>query len=174
MKIKVADVTTTPRSYSDTLDLKALNDRMNEGNDNEVIFLKEPEVELSIHGTPQAMEASCTIKTRYRQPCSRCLKELEMDLVREVEFVIKPESSILAGVEPDEDVNVVYYDGPHIDLEDALQETLILAISPFLLPERDENGYCSICNERYNDAIEDEPKNNLGDLLRQAAKKREN
>ena len=101
-----------------------------------------------------------------------------MELVVEANFILKPKPERQAYLFEDdvdmEDAGIIFFEGEHIDLEDVLQETLILALSPFLLPERDKDGKCVRCGEttpiKYS--IDSTSKRSLGDLLQKAGVKK--
>lgn len=172
-KVRVSDITPDGRTISGTLMLERLNKRMEEGANNEIRFLEAPLFEIRVFGTPQGAEVRGRVTARYRQPCSRCLKEIDQELERELRYVLKPLSSVPEGVDPEQDAFAIYYEGEYIDFEDALQETLILGLSPFLLPERLPDGTCSLCALKVQDAFSFGPqesagKARLGALLEQA------
>jgi len=173
MRVKVADITPSGMTVNGKLPLEPLNCRMDEGSGNEIIFVQEPVFEMRIVGTPQGAEVRGAITGRFKQPCSRCLRQIEQELKRDIDLVIKPISSIPKGLTPDHDANVLYFEGDHVDFEDALQETLILGLSPFLLPPRLPDGRCSVCkldvpSELKTDGEGGEGKQKLGDLFRKA------
>mgnify|MGYP000650020197 CR=1 FL=1 len=177
MKLCLRDISPKGLTIKDYLSLQSLNDRMAEGSNNEIVFLTPPEVNLTVYGSERGAETRGSVRTRYRQPCARCLKELEMDLEVEANFILKPkpprETACVRSDADIEDVGIVYFEGEHIDLEDILQETLILALSPFLLPPKDKEGRCTMCGETCPKeyTFEGCASNNLGELLFKAGVK---
>jgi uncharacterized metal-binding protein YceD (DUF177 family) len=150
MKVRLSDISPDGMTIDDTIPLEPLNSRMTEGAANDIYFLVAPRVQLTVFGSERGAETKGTVKTRYRQPCARCMKEIEMDLEVETNFILKPkpERAAQGKYQSDatmDDVGIVYFEGEHIDLEDIIQETLILALSPFLLPPVDQAGACTIC-----------------------------
>ncbi len=158
MKVKVADFKPSGIRVEGSLPLGALNERMDEGANNEIHFLEAPVFDLTIYGTPQGAETHGKIRARYRQPCSRCLKDIDIDIERETHFVLKPIGALPEGHREEDDAFVIYYKGDYVDLEDALQETLILALSPFLLPEAGQDGNCSVCGLKVEKELSVGPK----------------
>jgi len=149
MKLRLSDIPPEGLRVSGTLDLDRLNARMAEGRDNEIVFTSPPQVELRVWGSPRGAETKGRIFSRYRQPCSRCLKTLDLDLEVAADFLLKParERDLARGRESADDIGVIYFENEPVDIEDQLQENLILALRPFLLPERDSQGRCSACGE---------------------------
>ena len=175
-QLRISDINPGGISLHGHLALAPLNARMAGGGNNEIEFAEPPAFELTIFGTPQGAEASGAICTRYRQPCSRCVKVIDCESTRDLKFILKPRSSVPEGVNPDNDVFVIYFEGDYVDFEDVLQEAVILGLSPFLLPERLPDGSCSACGLKVQSEFsfgkegEDE-KRTLGALLEKARSK---
>ena len=177
-RVRISDISPAGVRIQGLLLLDRLNKRMNEGANNEIVFLDPPAFELTVFGTQQGAEAQGSVRTRYRQPCSRCLKEIDNELSRDLRFVLKPKSSIPEGVKPEDDVFVIYFEGEYIDFEDTLQEVLILGLSPYLLPEREPDGSCALCGLKVQSEFSfgpqgGESKATLGPLLQKAGVKKQ-
>ena len=147
MLIRLTDISPEGLIVNDIIPLEALNARMNEGRDNDIFFLQAPKVSITIKRALSGAESQGLVTTRYRQPCALCAKELERSLEVPLNFIFKPKPAH-ADFEDDQfidDVGIIYFEGEHIDLEIVIQESLILALSPFLQPERDAKGCCREC-----------------------------
>lgn len=169
IRIKVTDIPTRGLSIEDSLPLDHLNKRMNEAPDNDVTFIES--VQFSIHIKPEIAGAELKghIQAKYEQPCGICLKEIVRELDQELSLTLKAKT-LRPGVdratsseEWEDDIGIVYFDGEHIDLEEILQETLILGISPF----NNNHPNCTGLPEGAPQP-EQEKKVTLGDLLKNA------
>ena len=177
MKIRISTIPPEGLKLSVPLSLDALNDRMNEGGEQEIKFLSPPQLEVVIIRRAHGGELSGEVRTTYEQPCSRCAEEKERELVAPLNITLKrsPEGHAL----PDDDIGVVYFQEDHVDIEEIVQETIILALSIFWSPPTDCEGICTLCNRRVEYGVPvaevDEKKNSagtktqsLGDLLQTA------
>lgn len=164
MKVRMSDIPPQGLPISATMSLEALNTRMNEGNNNDIIFTSPPHVRLTVFKALGGGEAKGTITTKYRRPCGLCMDELDQDLSLPVSFVIKEKPAPKRSrneddrpakddvdMNPDDgqyadDVGIFYYEGDNFELEEPLQELLILSLSPFWHPPREAvSGNCSRC-----------------------------
>lgn len=164
LQVRLSDIPQEGIKINDTIPLETLNARMNEGPGNDVTFLAPPSVSLTISPQKGSAELTGTITTTYRQSCPRCLEMIEHSISQEVNILLKAKESHpgrdrkLSAEEWDDDIGIIYFDGEHIDLEDILQETLILAIDPLGAPH---DGCTSM---EWKDDL-DEEKNTLGKLF---------
>ena len=154
MRIRVSDIGADGLEVRGTISLESLNQRMNEGSTNDISFLRDPRVDIKVHRTISGVCTSGKVRTRYKQPCALCVDELEKDLEIEANFVFQhrslDETTQYHG-ETDsyfDDIGVNFYTGDHIDLEDLIQESLILSLTPYLRPPRLADGTCSVCNKK--------------------------
>ena len=168
IKIRVTDIPARGLSASDRLSLEALNDRMNEAPDNDIQFVEAPEYSIEIRPEKGGAEMTGSVVTRYERPCGVCLTSLTYELSKEVSLTLKAKSS-MPGVdratetgEWEDDVGIIYYNGEHIDLEEILQETLILSISPF----NNSHEGCPGLPANAKDEAAEEKKVTLGDLIK--------
>ena len=178
MSLEPIKISTLPKSgvnINETISLDQLNERMAEAEGNDILFRSPPEVEVTIVNKGSGSELKGQVSTTYRQPCSRCLEELDQQLIIQLDFTLKPESdeNILEDQDK-EDVGIIYYADDKVDLEDLIQETLILSLSPYMCPAQNEKGDCSICGlnieEKYGNKKSKDTKN-LGDILKAALSK---
>lgn len=151
MRIRVSDLRPEGLKVNDDIPLDALNQRMNEAASNDIVFTSPPSVELTVHKTPQGAQVKGTAAARYKQPCSLCLEELERETKVKIEYVFQRKSPLeLARRDDDannfyDDVGICYFSGEHIELEELIQESLILSMTPFFRPPQNEKGECVAC-----------------------------
>ena len=172
MKIRISTIAPQGLKVKDKLPLDALNARMQEGSGNNILFTAAPEVELTMFRTGNGAESKGTIKTAYRQPCSRCMDEIERTVELPANFLLAPRPAD-KDESYEDDVGISYYEGDHVDLEDLIQETLILSLDQFWHPPVDESGCCQHCHRNFNAELKNEPEKpaTLGALLEQAKRK---
>ena len=190
MKIRIDDLPPEGLSVNDTIPLEPLNKRMSEGRYKDIVFITAPKVELSVRKTQEGgAETFGKISSRYKQACGRCADMLEKDIEVEANFTLlnrPPPDSRKVSKEDDEDdeifveetfddVGLIYFDDSTVDLEDMIQETLILALSPFWSPPCDKAGNCELCGFNIDKGIAgnggtDTGKVLFSDLLKKAKK----
>jgi hypothetical protein len=193
MKVRIADIPPQGLPISATMSLEALNTRMNEARNNDIVFTSAPKVTLTIFKALGGAESKGTVKTTYRRPCGLCLDELDRELTIKADFIIKDKpptkrpreleratkntgatkekesEPILDDGEFADDVGIFFYEGDNFELEGPLQELLILALPAFWHPHREKvSGNCSHCGknpcpEREPEA---EPLGKLGEIFK--------
>jgi uncharacterized metal-binding protein YceD (DUF177 family) len=172
MKIRVSDISPEGLKINDTIPLKPLNDRLKEGNDHGILFLDPPHVEMVIHKTPFGAETRGKVRSRYKQPCGLCMKDQEQSVELDANYIIKRRTEREdedSFDDNEDDVGLIHFDGEHVDLENIVQETLILSLSIYWTPEKDENDACVKCGLRNKgDDKGSSPKNSMADLLKKA------
>ena len=167
-----------------TISLAPLNARMKEGRTNDIEFTTPPSCDLIIYPTGGGgAQASGTVTTTYQQQCGRCLEPKERQLSVKVRFVFSPKpESVAPRATLDEqfvdDINLVYFEGDQLELEELIQESLILELSPYWCPAVDAADACTLCGiaaVRFATTTEDSTtasKGKLGDLISKAAQKK--
>ncbi len=145
MKVRISDLPAQGLQISDTISVANLNKRMQEGRNNDIIFLNDPQVDIIVTPRIGGAEVSGRVNALYKQPCALCAEELEQKLNVTVEVELKPRQ--VGAEELDDDVGILIYTGEHVDLEAYLQEALILKLTPYLQPERDEDDKCRLCGK---------------------------
>ena len=176
MKVRISTISPNGLAVKDSLPLDALNTRMNEGRKNDIEFTEAPRVDLIVHKTGGGAEVKGVVSTKYRQPCSYCLEQIDQPLELPLNFFLAPKPAVeelesdSASEQFQDDVGIYYYEGDHIDLEDPIQEILILQLSRYWHPPVDEAGCCMRCERpvRTGESAEKSPTINLGDLLKKA------
>jgi uncharacterized metal-binding protein YceD (DUF177 family) len=181
MRVRISDLRPEGILIKDTISLESLNERMNVGDENDVIFLEEPQVALKIKSVGStAAEAIGLIKAKYKQSCGMCAEDVTLAMEIDAHFMLKQKLGIdQPEIEYEDDRGVVTYEGEHVELEDIIQESLILKVTPYYVPERDENGVCSLCNKcpaKEANILEDAPEEKestvlFGELLAKAQRK---
>jgi len=83
--------------------------------------------------------------------CARCLEEYTFDLGKDFFIVLVPKSDLPADVElSDDELDLSFYDGDHIDLSPLVREQIILALPTRPLCRDDCKGLCSTCGANLN------------------------
>jgi len=172
MKIRVSDLPAEGLNISDTIPLKPLNDRLQEGHPVDMRFTKEPIVRAHVSKTASGAELRGTIKSVLRQSCARCIENVDRELQVELNYILQhlDPSAAKSGDDLVDDVGIVYFDGENIELEELLQESLILNLNQFWHPPEDTKGNCVQCGTNFSkgSALADKPKITLGELLKKA------
>ncbi|MBN8549485.1 MAG: DUF177 domain-containing protein [Deltaproteobacteria bacterium] len=175
MKVRISDIPHTGLKVNDILPLDALNARMQLGDSKDIVFTEAPRVDLVVMHTQSGAETKGTVRTKFKQECSRCLENMERPLEIPANFILQPKPE--AGAEPEDpdasyvdDVGISFFEGDHIDLEDLLQEALILSMTIYWSPPCDQKGNCTQCgiNRSKFESYDDPPGNSLGKLFKKA------
>ncbi len=171
MKIRLTDIPPEGLNVNDTLSLENLNTRMDEAPENDIHFLTAPQVSFKIKKEKGGAELQGKVSSTYRQVCPKCTEEVDHEISSELSLILKPKNSQpgrdrqTSKEEWNDDIGIVYFDGEHIDLEDVIQETLILQLSPYGMPHK---GCKSIIDSTPADDDPRGTKTNLGKLLKDA------
>ncbi len=171
LTIRLSDLGQTGLVINETLNLSDLNDRMQASPQNDITFEIEPSVALVVTKLPGGAEAKGSISTSYQQPCGRCLDQLSKPLSVKFSYQLKPHEN---AVNPElDDQGLIFYTGEHVDLTEHLQEKLILALTPYNLPECDSQGRCLECKKTFNAPPKEKitTKNSLAGMLTEAGLK---
>lgn len=175
MKVRLSDIPHTGLKVNDILPLDNLNARVTEGSHKDIVFTQAPQVDLIVTRTQSGAQTKGTLRTAYRQGCSRCLESMERKLEIPADFILQPKPDQQEEGDDDtadytDDVGIAYFEGEHIDLEDLLQESLILSLTLYWAPPCDNDGNCTQCgiNRSRFESYDDPPGNSLGKLLKKA------
>ncbi len=179
MLVRISDIALTGLKINNTIPLDALNARMNEARDNDITFLEAPQVSVVVSKNASGAEVAGTVKTKYRQPCSWCVKGLERDLEIEISLQLQEKPETLPRNDPEaefgllDDVGISYYENDHVELEPLIQEQIMLSLDSYYHPEEDKAGSCSLCG--LNVKAEEEkltgPQTTFGELFKKAGVK---
>ena len=172
MLIRVTDIPASGLKINETMDLAALNSRLQEGSATDIRFSSAPEVSLLIHRTPSGAQVSGSVKAKLIQPCSRCIKEIEREIEVETNYTLQqlsPRSNPLTE-DQDQDIGLVYFDGEHVELDSTLQESLILGLNIYWHPPLNGDGSCKQCGMAKPDTLlsAEPPANKLSELFKKA------
>ena len=171
MKIHLNNIPKEGLNLENELSLESLNNRMSEGQHNDIVFTKAPNVKIKLKENIQCVQLQGNLKTEYKQACGFCLDNLPRKLQFDFYTLLKEENEI----DGEDDSEIIFYNEPIVDIEDFLQEQIIMSLSPFFQPEKEENGDCSICKKSVakilkQDGVKDnsikQPFANLGELIK--------
>lgn len=173
MNIRISDLPYEGIEISDTIPLQALNARLQEGRETDIIFTTPPKVEIMAYRRTEGAEIQGTVSTKYRQPCGRCVEEIERDLQVEANYILKPKPIGLKTKTKDSDyvgdIGIIYYEGDHLEIESVIQESLIISLSIYWSAPLDKSGKCTICGKQSsNQKSEPVGKASLGELMKKA------
>lgn len=176
MRIRIRDISPSGLKISDSISLESLNNRMAEGKSSDIVFISAPQAELLVTKTMSGAQVQGKVYANYTQCCGACpeivgrLASADIGII----FQERPlQDSGDDGVEYEDDIGLVYFEGDHIELEELLQEALILTLDPYWRPDCDNNGVCSYCKKipAKELALAPEGKVSLGTLLQKAGVK---
>ena len=176
MKIRISDIAPAGLNINDTIALGPLNERMAQGSDHSIQFLKDPQIKLFLERNATGATASGSVSSSYMQPCSRCAQELPRDIEVSLDFVLSERPTHATSGRPPlpeeellDDIGIIYYENDHVDLEGFMQESLILALSLYWHPPEDKRGNCEVCGKHFGDSpTKKEALVRLGDLFKKA------
>lgn len=179
MKIRVSTIPHSGMKIDAPIPLEPLTARMNEGSRKpDVVFTEAPNADLTLSKTFGGAEIKGVVSAQCTRLCSTCAEHVPHEIVADVCWMIQNLDEVqIEGEGILDDPGLLTYRGDHIDLEDPLQEALILTITPFWHPERDEKQCCLTCKRdcrKSSWGTEDEKptKRTLGSLLESAATKK--
>jgi len=174
MKIRISTLSYDGLPLEFTLDLEPLNIRVNEGDSGGIVFLEAPTVNIVARATEGGASVLGSVTAICQQPCSTCSESVRHTMNVPIQWTLLPRSESVAQSESFDDVGVITYSGDHADLEDALQEALILNLSPFWHPKRDDEEKCLLCDKQCGLSwkAEGEDTTSIKALLAKAAEKK--
>jgi uncharacterized protein len=100
--------------------------------------------EIRIHGK---------LSVKMEAACDRCLEPASVDAVKEFDLVYVPADEAQAGGEKEVDaagVEVGYYEGRGLQLNDVLREVVLLALPMQLVCQEECKGICPACGGNRN------------------------
>jgi len=128
---------------------------------------------LEVTGSAELVEHSegeVRIRGRYAvemaSPCDRCLKRAQFPLEGTFDLYYRPTSWIAHEEEveiDDGEVEIAFYEGGGIELEDVLQEQVLLALPMQRVCSADCKGICPACGRNRNETACDCRLENHGD-----------
>lgn len=119
-------------------------------------FVSPVRAELSIIMIRDLIEVRGRVATEVKVKCGRCLEEFSLPVSSEFELTCsdkKDEQAFQEGEEVElrqEDMDMVYYTGDHIDFREQVQEQVILALPSYAQCRDDCKGLCQQCGANLN------------------------
>lgn len=93
------------------------------------------------------------VKVTINAPCDRCLEPASIPVDRKFDLVYVPEPEAEAGGEKEVDaaaIEVGFYDGPGLELNDVLREVVLLAMPMRVTCSENCKGICPSCGQNRN------------------------
>jgi DUF177 domain-containing protein len=93
------------------------------------------------------------IKTALATSCDRCLGQVEVQIDRDFDLFYRPLSTIAREEEievPDDEMEVGFYSGDGVELDDVITEQVILALPMKVVCGPDCRGLCPSCGANRN------------------------
>jgi uncharacterized metal-binding protein YceD (DUF177 family) len=147
MRVFVSTIPFSGITLEATLPLAAINGRLAEGvSFRDIAFISEPQGSITLTRTHGGILAKGSVSGNIRQNCSTCADPVEHLVEADFDWVLQTASDAAAAGDTIEDPGVIFYEGEHVDLEEPIQEALILQISPFWHPTRDNDERCTYCS----------------------------
>lgn len=94
-----------------------------------------------------------SLQVTVTAPCDRCLEPISLPVANPFDLVYMPASEASEGGEDEinEDaVEVGFYEGSGLQLEDVLREVVLLALPMQLVCREDCRGICPVCGQNRN------------------------
>lgn len=94
-----------------------------------------------------------SLRTRIEAACDRCLKPVLLSIERDFDLTYRPVSTIARAEElelPEGELDIGFYHGEGIELEDVLAEQVILAVPMKVICREDCRGLCPTCRADRN------------------------
>lgn len=126
-------------------------------NKNECAFLKPLSIRIQMRRIGDLFEAMGSIGTRIRLNCSRCLQPFEFTLESKFDMTYIQQPADMADpvfreeIELQaEEIGLIQFYGNEIDLRDAIQEEVVMALPMTTLCRSDCKGLCARCGADLN------------------------
>ncbi len=146
MRILVTTIPFTGMKIAAPISQEALNARLREGStDDGITFETEPIADLTLTRTHGGVMVKGIISGTCKQDCGSCGDLVSHEAIASVDWVLQTSSDRAAPNDDLDDPGVIVYEGDHVELEEHLQEALILNLSPFWHPPRDDHERCTLC-----------------------------
>ncbi|MDP4858084.1 MAG: DUF177 domain-containing protein [Desulfobacterales bacterium] len=123
----------------------------------ECVFLMPLTIDLRIRRIGQLFEATGRFETRVRLLCSRCLADYETPLA--ADFILSFSREQPEAADPSqhaeielgaEEIGLILFHGEEIDLRDAVQEEVLMAVPMKTLCRPECKGLCPQCGTDLN------------------------
>lgn len=158
MKFAVADLTPIPTDFEFSLEPSWVAEALGES---ETVRAFAPcEVRLAAQAIGETLVFRGTARCPVHMDCSRCLREVEVDLGEPLDLVLEPRSkgSAVGEAEDAQELGFGFYDGPEVDLDPLLREILALNVPMRVVCDEACRGLCPRCGRNLNDGACDCPQ----------------
>lgn len=146
MRILVTTIPFTGMKIDAPISQESLNARLREGStDNGITFETSPIADLTLTRTHGGVMVKGIISGACKQDCATCGDLVSHEATASIDWVLQTASDRAAPNDDLDDPGVIVYEGDHVELEEHLQEALILSLSPFWHPPRDDQERCTLC-----------------------------
>lgn len=146
MKVLVTTIPYTGMKIDAPICKDALNARLKEGNTvNLISFEDAPVADLTLTRTHGGVLVKGVISGICKQDCASCGDLIPHGALATIDWILQGNADRAAANDELDDPGVIVYHGEHVDLEEHLQEALILSLSPFWHPPRDQRERCTLC-----------------------------
>lgn len=112
---------------------------------------------LSVEGTAELLASEIhlhgSLKTAVEVTCARCLEPIRRDVAVDFDLFYEPMQTIAKGEDVEigpNDLDVGFYEGDGMLLEDALKEQILLALPMKNICQEDCRGLCPQCGQNRN------------------------
>jgi uncharacterized protein len=157
MRIKVEDISDSGMGLTFAESAESFPSLLELSRSGECVFLRPLTIDLRIRRIGHMFEADGRFQTRVRLSCSRCLADYETLLAADFNLSFsreQPETadpSRHAEVELGaEEIGLILFHGEEIDLREAVQEEVLMAVPMKTLCRPDCNGLCPQCGTDLN------------------------
>jgi uncharacterized protein len=124
---------------------------------NECTFLEPVSIRIQMRKIGDMITAMGSFDTRVRLNCSRCLQPYEAPLYStfDVTYIHQLPDSVDPSLQDEvelqaEEIGMIQFSGNEIDLRDAIQEEVIMALPMTMLCRSDCKGLCTRCGADLN------------------------
>lgn len=114
-------------------------------------------IHLRVQKAGEMVEIDAEVKTRVSLTCSRCLKGFEMPLATRFALTYAEELPEISGEEDEEEVElsaeemgIILFHGEEIDLREAVQDQVVMALPLRPLCSEECRGLCPQCGADLN------------------------
>jgi uncharacterized metal-binding protein YceD (DUF177 family) len=146
MRICTTTIPFSGMKIESPLPLEPLNERLVKGSESgQIVFEAAPFVTITLTRMHGGIQVKGVVSGSCRQDCASCADPVSHEVVSNIDWMLQTASDRAGPEDEIDDPGVVFYEGDHVDLEDPLQEALILGLSPFWHPPRDEHDRCAVC-----------------------------
>lgn len=135
MLINIRDIPQGGKNLELKLCQEKLNQRTNQARNQgnkkavlppEYLFTKNVTSEVFITLEVKTVIIKGSFKANFQTPCSRCAEDLETELSKKIEMVLKPTQE--KDEDKSEDVGFGFYDGEEFDVAEIVEEQLMLSL----------------------------------------------